>query len=83
MNDVLSSIYTSDPGRLIKSGDRIEIDRRQGHVQLVCMPGSEDADNYACTSTGGLLILFDDGILELQPFGISQRSTYLGTLSEL
>jgi hypothetical protein len=53
----------------IQQGDRVVVDGRHGEVQLVCPPGSDNAINYSCTISGGLLIMFFDGILELLHYG--------------
>lgn len=65
---VLSKFYTSSEQE-IHSGDRINLDGRIGLVEIVCQPNSDVAASYACFASGGLLILFDDGVLELIPFG--------------
>jgi hypothetical protein len=65
---VLSKFYTSTEEE-IHSGDRINLDGRFGLVEIVCKPNSDVAETYACFASGGLLILFDDGVLELIPFG--------------
>ena len=73
-NALISAEY-SDTGQLVRKGELVFVDGNPGRVEEVCQPGTELARNYACEETGGLLILFDDGILELRPFG------YFGNIS--
>jgi len=49
----------------------IILDGHPGQIKEVCLPGTQLADVFDCKETGGLLILFDDGILTLLPFGNS------------
>jgi hypothetical protein len=48
---------------VVERGDAVLLDDRSGRVELVCMPGSPEAEDYYCEETGGVLILFDDNIL--------------------
>jgi hypothetical protein len=65
---MISSKYT-ESGKAIKKGDRICLDARKGQVKKVCLAGTKLAKDYSCSESGGLLILFDDEILELHDFG--------------
>jgi len=49
------------------------VDDRPGNIEEVCMPRSREAVNHYCEDTGGLLVRFDDGFLELLPFGHCHR----------
>jgi hypothetical protein len=77
-SDVLSWKY-SDSDESVRKGDVVMVDDRCGVVQELCMPDSPEAENYYCEDTGGVLIKFEDGLLELLPFGhhhrIEQRRT--------
>ena len=44
------------------------VDDRAEHIREVCMPGTVIAEHYCCEDSGGL-IEFEDGLLELLPFG--------------
>jgi hypothetical protein len=60
----------SDTDVLIEVGDRIVLDGHRGTVEEVCLPGTDLARTYSCEDTGGLLILFEGGILVLEPIGV-------------
>ena len=68
MSHKLSEFYT-DTQSLISTNDRVAVDGRIGTVHEVCLANSLIAETYACAETGGILILFDDGVLTLLPFG--------------
>lgn len=73
MNDeVIGPNYTGSTTPICK-GDRVSLDLRSGLVELVALPRSEDAIAYSCEESGGVLVLFDDGILELIPFGFYHK----------
>jgi hypothetical protein len=72
--DALNWKY-SDCDELVKKGDSVIVDDRSGVVEEVCIAGSQLAENYYCEDTGGLLIKFEDGLLELLPFGYYHRIT--------
>jgi hypothetical protein len=63
----------SDTDTPIEKGHPVTVDDRPGVVEEVCMPGSREARNYYCEDTGGLLVRFEDGLLELLPFGHHHR----------
>ena len=69
MNDPILSRFYTNSGDEIHPGDKVILDGRVGVIELVCLPNSTIAASYACRDSGGLLIMFDDGILELIPFG--------------
>lgn len=71
-SDVLSWKY-ADSDEPIRKGDSVMVDDRPGVVEEVCMVGSREAENHYCDDTGGLLIKFGDGLLELLPFGHHHR----------
>ena len=68
-DDNLLGCEYSDSRKLVKKGDLVSVDNREGRVDEVCLAGSRQAYDYSCERTGGLLIQFDDGILALLPFG--------------
>jgi hypothetical protein len=68
MDDRISEKY-NDSKEPIKEGDLVLVDGRPGRVEGVFMANTQLADDYSCEDTGGVLILCDDGILELHPFG--------------
>jgi hypothetical protein len=69
-DDVLSQKYTGS-SELVKKGDSVYVEDRGGLVKEVCLPHTKLARDYSCEETGGILILFDDGVLELLPFGLN------------
>lgn len=68
MSESLKEHYTGTSD-LIKVGDSVYVDGRGGMIQEICLPNTQVASDYGCARTGGLLILFDDGVLELLHFG--------------
>jgi hypothetical protein len=68
MSESLSEKYTRSFD-FVKAGNSVYVDGLGGVVQEVCLPNTQLASNYGCEKTGGLLILFDDGVLELLHFG--------------
>jgi hypothetical protein len=65
--------YYQDSGLRISNGDRIILDGRIGTIEEVCLPQSPSSLDYNCHTSGGLLILFDDAVLELIPFGFDRK----------
>jgi len=67
---VLNEKYAGS-SELIKKGDWIYLEGEEwgGQVKEVCLPHTELARAYNCEETGGILVLFDDGILALLDFG--------------
>ena len=53
----------------LRAGDRVIFDCRHGLIEHVCPPASQLAAAYSCEETGGVVIIFDDSIRELIPFG--------------
>jgi hypothetical protein len=70
--DVLSWKYSGSED-LVTKGHLVMVDDRPGNIEEVCMPRSREAVNHYCEDTGGLLVRFDDGFLELLPFGHCHR----------
>lgn len=58
-----------DSEEFVKKGDWVYVDDLRGQIKEVCLPKSRLARAYSCQDSGGLLILFEDGILELRNFG--------------
>ena len=73
------SEYYEGTDKRIASGDRICIDVHSGTVVRVCLLDTQDARDFACKSTGGLLIDFDVDGLVLVPFGDPDGAVLLGT----
>lgn len=73
MSHATPSWNYSDSDTPIEKGHLVTVDGRSGVVGEVCMPGSREAKNYYCEDTGGLLVRFEDGLLELLPFGHYHR----------
>lgn len=71
-NDVLSWKY-ADSAKPVRKGDVVMVDDRSGVVEELCLTDSREAEAYDCEDTGGLLIRFSDGFLELLPFGHHHR----------
>ena len=57
----------------ININDSVIVDDRSGLIVLVCMPQTKPAEDYYCEDTGGILVRFTDGLLELLPFGHSHK----------
>ena len=55
-------------GEPIQAGDRILVNRnRPGVIQYVLAAGSEEASQHGCLTTGGFMLSFDNGGLQLWP----------------
>jgi hypothetical protein len=52
-------------GEQVLIGDRISVASKQGAIENILMPETEDAKDFDCKETGGLLINFEDGDLQL------------------
>ena len=63
----MSTTYP-DTGEPYHEGDRLSEDGHLGTLRRVCVAGSQDAQDYHCAVTGGLLIEFDEYGLVLVPF---------------
>jgi hypothetical protein len=72
--DVLHWIY-SDSKEPIQNGDLVYIDGLPALIEGVYFPKTTAAKDCYCEDTGGLLVLYDDGILVLLPFGHHHRVT--------
>ena len=70
--ETLASIYNASK-EFINVGDYAMVDDRAGYIREVCMPGTVIAEHYCCEESGGLLIEFENGLLELLPFGHHHR----------
>lgn len=67
------SLYYPD-GAPVLEGDSIVIDEeREAKVKGVFPPNSSAAEDYSCKKTGGILMLYDDGILILHPLGMDHE----------
>jgi hypothetical protein len=55
-------------GRSINVGDQVEVVGKRGAIVALVQPDTRDASDYACSTTGGILIRFEDGDLQLWPF---------------
>ena len=55
-------------GCLIDKGDRIVVIDQQGVVEEVVIPQTPQAKDYSCFNTGGVLLRFDSGDLQLWPY---------------
>lgn len=63
----------NDSDELIKEGDLIVLDGHPGRVRGVFLPETRSAEDYNCEDTGGILVLYDDGVLALHPIGYSHQ----------
>jgi len=65
---VLTDVYTRT-NKPIAPGDVAFLDGRRVEIVEVLTKGSEQASDYGCVSTGGLLLRTHEAGLELIPFG--------------
>jgi hypothetical protein len=68
MNKNISQLLYSESSNPITQGDRISVDGNLGFVKLVCLPKTNESHYYSCQETGGILVLYDNGILILELF---------------
>jgi hypothetical protein len=54
-------------GSLVKVGDVILVINKPGRIEQILEKGTSEAEAYHCYDSGGLLIRFDDGDLQLWP----------------
>jgi hypothetical protein len=54
-------------GEEVLEGDRIVVVTKEGTISNVFLPGTDGSKDYDCWDTGGVLIKFDDGDLQLWP----------------
>lgn len=57
--------YTS--GEEVLTGDKITVASKPGTIEKILSPQTQDATDFSCPDTGGLLIKFDDGDLQVWP----------------
>ncbi len=60
-------IFTYLDGNSVCVGDLVIAANQQAVVEKVIKPGSPDASDYSCSATGGLLLAFQNGDLQLWP----------------
>jgi hypothetical protein len=69
-DDAILTPYYQDTDILIKKGDRIILDcKRKGTVLDILEANTDNAKDYSCFDTGGLLLQMDDWGLTVEPFG--------------
>jgi len=54
-------------GEVVLNGDSVKVQNKIGTVVGLFQPGTEQAKDYSCSDTGGVLIEFTDGDLQLWP----------------
>jgi hypothetical protein len=54
-------------GEVVLDGDIVSVKDKRGVVAGVLQPGATQAIEYSCADTGGVLITFSDGDLQLWP----------------
>jgi hypothetical protein len=54
-------------GEEVLAGDRIVVVTKEETIWNVFLPGTDGSKHYNCWDTGGVLIKFDDGDLQLWP----------------
>lgn len=54
-------------GELVCEGDIVLIVNKRAVIERVMAKHSRDAQDYACSETGGLLLKFEDGDLQVWP----------------
>lgn len=65
MNAARKFEYSS--GEAVLDGDIVSVNGKAGVVESVLQPGDQRAIGYSCADTGGVLITFNDGDLQLWP----------------
>lgn len=55
-------------GRAVHAGDRICVAGHRGRVERILAPETLDAQHFDCFGTGGILLKFDNGDLQLWPW---------------
>ena len=75
-----TSLVYSD-GKVIQEGDLISVAGHRGHVERIFMAGTPEAGDFACGKTGGVLLNFDNGDLQVWPF-INEDLVLLGRRGE-
>jgi hypothetical protein len=58
--------YSSDVEVL--EGDYITVTGKRGRVERIFRAGAEESKDFSCFDTGGILLGFDDGDLQLWPW---------------
>ena len=43
-------------GEIIRLNDIVTLSGDDGHIEAILMPGTKDAGDYGCMSTGGILV---------------------------
>ena len=54
-------------GEEVAAGDVVDINHRCAVVEKLIAPGTADASDFGCEATGGVLLQFGDGDLQLWP----------------
>jgi hypothetical protein len=65
MNAARRFQYSS--GEVVLAGDAVSLKNKTGVVAGVLQPGEPQAFDYSCGDTGGVLVAFSDGDLQLWP----------------
>ena len=68
-------------GRNMNVGDQVEVIGKRGVIVALVQPGTRDASDYACSKTGGILMRFDDGDLQLWP-SIDEDLLFIGSSTD-
>jgi len=55
-------------GGTVLEGDIVSVAGKQAVVERVFSKGTRDARDFACLETGGLLLRFEDGDIQLWPW---------------
>ena len=77
----MSAFY--DSKNAILEGDvALFDDDRKCVIEGVLFPNTQLAKDYSCESTGGILCLFEDGVLALMPFTNDHQMELISRLKE-
>lgn len=58
----MNKIFRYSNGVPIEKGDRVNLSGIGGVIQFIYQPFSEDASDYGCVETGGVLISSPEGL---------------------
>ena len=62
------SLFKYCSGEEIRLGDRISVSGKKGFVERVIAANTLEAKDYSCVDTGGVLLRFESGDLQLWPW---------------
>lgn len=60
-------LFVYRDGTTVQLGDVIIAASQPAKIEMILIPGTIDAQNFSCADTGGLLLKFDNGDMQLWP----------------